>query len=50
MARRGRPALGSDIVAKPELVEALIAAGGEIGIPRNDDFNGAAQEGIGSTS
>jgi choline dehydrogenase len=29
------------------LIEALIAAGGEIGIPRNDDFNGATQEGIG---
>jgi choline dehydrogenase len=37
----------SDIVAAHELVEALIAAGGEIGIPRNDDFNGATQEGVG---
>ena len=37
----------SDIAAKHELVEALIAAGTEIGIPRNDDFNGATQEGVG---
>ena len=37
----------SDIVAKHELVEALIAAGTELGIPRNDDFNGATQEGVG---
>jgi len=37
----------SDIVARHELVEALIAAGGELGIPRNDDFNGATQEGVG---
>ena len=29
------------------LIEAVIAAGGEIGIPRNDDFNGATQEGVG---
>jgi choline dehydrogenase len=37
----------SDIAAKHELVEALIAAGTEIGIPRNDDFNGATQDGVG---
>ncbi len=37
----------SDIGAKHELVEALIAAGAEIGIPPNDDFNGAKQEGVG---
>jgi choline dehydrogenase len=37
----------SDIGAKHELVEALIAAANEIGIPRNDDFNGATQEGGG---
>ena len=37
----------SDIVAKHELVEALIAAGSELGIPPNDDFNGATQEGSG---
>ena len=37
----------SDIVAKHELVEALIAAGSELGIPPNGDFNGATQEGTG---
>ena len=37
----------SDIIAKHELVEALIGAGSELGIPRNDDFNGATQEGVG---
>jgi len=37
----------SDIVARHPLVEALIAAGTEIGIPRNDDFNGPTQEGAG---
>ena len=41
------PLWASDIGAKHELIEALIAAGGELGIPRNDDFNGATQEGIG---
>ncbi len=37
----------SDIRAKHELVEAFIAAGTELGIPRNADFNGATQEGAG---
>jgi len=41
------PLWASDIDGKHELVEALIAAGGELGIPRNDDFNGASQEGVG---
>jgi choline dehydrogenase len=41
------PLWASDIGAKHELIEALIEAGGEIGIPRNDDFNGATQEGVG---
>ena len=41
------PLWASDIGAKHELIEALIAAGGELGIPRNDDFNGATQEGVG---
>ena len=41
------PLWASDIGAKHELIEAVIAAGGEIGIPRNDDFNGATQEGVG---
>jgi choline dehydrogenase len=33
--------------ARHELVEAWIAACVELGIPRNDDFNGATQEGAG---
>ncbi len=37
----------SDIRAKHELVEALIAAGAELGAPPNDDFNGPVQEGAG---
>jgi len=41
------PLWASDIGAKHELIEALIAAGGELGIPRNNDFNGATQEGVG---
>jgi choline dehydrogenase len=43
----GGPLWASDIVAKHELVEALIAAGGELGIPANPDFNGSTQEGVG---
>jgi len=41
------PLWASDIGAKHELIEAIIEGGGEIGIPRNDDFNGATQEGVG---
>jgi choline dehydrogenase len=37
----------SDIGEKHELMEAIIRAGHELGVPRNDDFNGAAQEGVG---
>jgi choline dehydrogenase-like flavoprotein len=37
----------SDIRAKHELMEAIIGAGEELGVPRNDDFNGARQEGVG---
>ena len=33
--------------AKHELIEALIAAGNELGLPRNDDFDGREQEGVG---
>ena len=33
--------------AKRDICEALIAAAEEIGVPRNDDFNGAEQEGVG---
>jgi len=39
--------LGVSDAARHELVEAYIRAGEEIGLPRNDDFNGAAQEGVG---
>jgi choline dehydrogenase len=41
------PLAVSDIADGHELVDALIAAAGELGIPRNDDFNGATQEGAG---
>jgi len=37
----------SDIGERHELVEALIGAAGELGIPRTDDFNGERQEGAG---
>jgi choline dehydrogenase len=37
----------SDIGERHELVEALIGAAGELGVPRTDDFNGARQEGAG---
>jgi choline dehydrogenase len=37
----------SDQSETHELCEAFIEAGQQIGIPRNDDFNGASQEGIG---
>jgi choline dehydrogenase len=41
------PLWASDIGERHELIEALIAAGGELGIPPNADFNGATQEGVG---
>jgi choline dehydrogenase len=37
----------SDIGGKDELIEALIAGAQELGIPRNQDFNGTTQEGAG---
>ncbi len=37
----------SDIHERPELMEAIIRAGNELGVPSSDDFNGAAQEGVG---
>ncbi len=37
----------SDIDEKHELMEALIAGAGELGVPRNDDFNDGVQEGVG---
>jgi choline dehydrogenase len=41
------PLWASDIGAPHPLVEAMIAGATELGIPRNDDFNGARQEGAG---
>lgn len=37
----------SDIEESHELMEAIIRAGNELGVPRNDDFNGERQEGVG---
>ncbi len=37
----------SDIGERHELMEGIIGAGSELGITRNDDFNGASQEGVG---
>ncbi|MGE5098138.1 MAG: GMC family oxidoreductase [Betaproteobacteria bacterium] len=37
----------SDIGRPHELMEAIIAGARELGVPRNDDFNGARQEGVG---
>jgi choline dehydrogenase len=43
----GGPLSASDIGGRHELVDAFIAGAGEAGVPRNDDFNGATQEGAG---
>jgi len=43
----GGPLNVSDQPAKSELAEAMIAAAQQIGLPRNNDFNGANQEGAG---
>ena len=43
----GGPVACTDIGAKHELIEAVLRGTGELGIPRNDDFNGAKQEGAG---
>jgi len=43
----GGPLAVSDLPDRHELVEAWIRAATELGIPRNDDFNGARQEGAG---
>jgi len=37
----------SDLTLRHPLCEAFIESGTRIGLPRNDDFNGAAQEGVG---
>ncbi|HXX82984.1 MAG TPA: choline dehydrogenase [Casimicrobiaceae bacterium] len=44
---RDGPVWCSRIRRKHELIEAVIAAGSELGLPRNDDFNGTTQEGVG---
>ena len=41
------PLAVSDLNERHELCEAYIKASTELGIPRNDDFNGAEQEGVG---
>jgi choline dehydrogenase len=41
------PLWASDIETPHPLVDAMIAGAEELGIPRNDDFNGATQEGAG---
>ena len=41
------PQWSSDIGARHELMEAIIRGGAELGVPRNDDFNGEKQEGVG---
>jgi choline dehydrogenase len=43
----GGPQACSDIGERHELMEAIIRAANELGIARNDDFNGARQEGAG---
>src|SRR5260221_3297225 len=43
----GGPLSVSDQTETHELCEAFIKAGQQVGVPRNDDFNGASQEGIG---
>jgi choline dehydrogenase len=41
------PLACSDIGAKHELVEAIIAGANTLGVARTDDFNGGVQEGVG---
>ena len=43
----GGPLFVSDMRARRDVCDAFIAAAEEIGIPRNDDFNGKEQEGAG---
>lgn len=43
----GGPIGASDIHEKHELMDAIIRAGNDIGMPTNEDFNGKSQEGIG---
>ncbi len=41
------PVSCSDIPGRHELIDAIIEGAGSLGVPRNDDFNGARQEGVG---
>lgn len=41
------PVWCSDIGERHELMEAIIRAASGVGVPRNDDFNGLKQEGVG---
>jgi len=43
----GGPIAVNDLPDRHELCDAFIAAAGALGVPRNDDFNGARQEGAG---
>jgi choline dehydrogenase len=43
----GGPTAVSDLPDRHELCDAFIASAVALGIPRNDDFNGATQEGVG---
>ncbi len=43
----GGPQAVGDLPDRHELADAFIAASESVGIPRNDDFNGATQEGTG---
>lgn len=43
----GGPLAVGDLPDRHEMADAFIAAAGALGIPRNDDFNGATQEGAG---
>jgi choline dehydrogenase len=43
----GGPQWCSDIGRRHELMEAIIAGARELGVARNDDFNGERQEGVG---
>ena len=41
------PLACTDIGERHELIEAIIAGAGELGVARTDDFNGGVQEGVG---
>jgi choline dehydrogenase len=43
----GGPLHVSDVGARHEVCDAIISACGALGVPRNDDINGAEQEGVG---